>query len=789
MKTFDFRPICPTENQLKGAGYRISILTDSLLRLEYEKDGHFTDNATQTVLNRDFPRVEFTVLEDTEDRLVFETVWLRVTYDKKPFSSMGLSIELLAENTTWNYGDNGRNLLGTVRTLDETNGVVHYEKGLFSREGYAWFNDGDSCELKGEEIFDREYPEEDIYFWGYGTDFKSALGDFNYLCGKTPMIPRYALGNWWSKYEKYTEKSYLDLMDRFDEEQIPITVAVIDMDWHLVDDVDPKFGSGWTGYTWNKEFFPDYRRFLKELHKRGKAVTLNLHPADGIRAFEECYERVAKRMGIDPATEQTVDFDLMDPKFVDAYFEEVMQPFEEDGVDFWWIDWQQGTRAKRGSVDPLWILNHYHYLDQLRRGKRAMIFSRYAGLGSHRYPIGFSGDTHATWESLDIQPFFTSTATNVGYGWWSHDIGGHMLGQEDTERTCRWVQFGVFSPVMRLHSSCNPFFFKEPWNLPQPLRGIVGDFMRLRHRMIPYLYSENYYGWKNDLPLMRPMYYESPNTDESYRCRNGYYFGSELVAYPITKKLDSELQMAHVHAFIPEGRWIDIFEGMVYEGERTLNLYRPIETIPVLIKAGGIVPMEYMEAGDDQADAVLGVEVLPSKLQLYLGVGGDGSYTMFEDKGCGNGYLEGEGAFTEFAQSYDVETGELTICIKPATGDAGLLPGKRDYRLTLCGVVAAEGAEVDAARQQAFVEVKDVDALEGRTIVIKKVKTAGTGDPGSEYLRNRLFELLKRCEISYDLKERLFKTLPETDKEKVEMIVRNYDISEKLKDAILELYR
>ena len=155
MKTFDFNPICPEENQIQGASYRISVLTDSLLRLEYEKDGHFTDNATQVVLNRDFKKVDFEILEDGEDKLVFTTKKLKVTYDKKDFTARGLQIELLDNGVIWNFGENGRNLFGTVRTLDETNGVVLYDKGLFSRDGYSWFEDGDSCELKGEDIFDR----------------------------------------------------------------------------------------------------------------------------------------------------------------------------------------------------------------------------------------------------------------------------------------------------------------------------------------------------------------------------------------------------------------------------------------------------------------------------------------------------------------------------------------------------------------------------------------------------------------------------------------------------------
>lgn len=121
-----------------------------------------------------------------------------------------------------------------------------------------------------------------------------------------------------------------------------------------------------------------------------------------------------------------------------------------------------------------------------------LILSRYAGPGSHRYPVGFSGDTVVSWESLKFQPYFTSTASNIGYGWWSHDIGGHMLGVRDEELEARWYQLGVFSPINRLHSSLSPFVGKEPWNFQQPVRDIMRDALILRHRLIPYLHTMNW---------------------------------------------------------------------------------------------------------------------------------------------------------------------------------------------------------------------------------------------------------------------------------------------------------
>ena len=137
-----------------------------------------------------------------------------------------------------------------------------------------------------------------------------------------------------------------------------------------------------------------------------------------------------------------------------------------------------------------------------------MTFSRYGGPGSHRYPIGFSGDTHITWDALAFQPYFTATAANIGYGWWSHDIGGHMLGVHDDELAARWVQFGVFSPIMRLHSSPSAFMRKEPWAYGMSACAVMEDFMRLRHRLLPWLYTQNVRASETRCAFLRPVYYD-----------------------------------------------------------------------------------------------------------------------------------------------------------------------------------------------------------------------------------------------------------------------------------------
>ncbi|MGH3372801.1 MAG: TIM-barrel domain-containing protein, partial [Nocardioidaceae bacterium] len=516
-------------------------------------------------------------------------------YDKGPFSPEGLSVlakgDFSSHDNMWRFGQSVANLGGTARTLDDVDGACELEDGILSRNGIAVVDDSGTMLLTDEGwVAPRDSGNIDLYVFAYGRDYRDAVKALYRLTGKQPLLPRFALGNWWSRYHPYSAGEYVDLIDRFTRERLPFSVGVIDMDWHITE-VDPSYGNGWTGYTWNRDLFPDPAGFLAALHERGLRISLNVHPADGIRAFEDAYEPMAARMGIDPASGLPVNFDPADPDFIDAYLEEVHHPLEADGVDFWWLDWQSGNYSKLPGLDPLWILNHFHYLDSGRAGRRPLTFSRYAGVGSHRYPVGFSGDTVISWASLHFQPYFTATASNIGYGWWSHDIGGHFFGRKDDELATRWVQFGVFSPVMRLHSAADPFNSKEPWRFDERADRVMRRFLRPRHQLLPYLYSMNHRAHVDDEPLVQPMYYEHPWEEQAYLATNQYLFGSELMVAPITTPVVPELRLGRVRTWIPDGTWIDFFTGLVYRGGRSAYLHRDLDSIPVLARSGAIVPL------------------------------------------------------------------------------------------------------------------------------------------------------------------------------------------------------
>lgn len=716
-------PMMDSDSTITGQHWRIGIITDSLIRLEWSDSGDFEDEMTQTVVNRDWgAKPRFTSYVQ-DGRLIVDTDKIHLIYDTKPFSKEGLSVTVnnvpITHNNTWHYQDAQEgNLLGTRRTLDGVNGSAPLDPGIISFDGWTILDDSKSNEVIPDmqptepssspfgTIRPRSNSNADLYIFGYGHRYKEAIQDFYRLCGPTPLIPRFTLGNWWSRYYPYSADEYLNLMDRFSAEGIPLAVGVLDMDWHLTD-IDPKYGSGWTGYTWNPELFPNHIEFMKELHKRNIRTTLNVHPRDGIRPFEQGYVKAAKTIGLDPADEKTIDFDLTNPDFVRAYLD-LHHGLEDEGVDFWWLDWQQGGVTRQKGLDPLWILNHLHYLDSMRRGTRALTFSRYAGPGSHRYPIGFSGDTVISWKSLRFQPYFTATASNIGYGWWSHDIGGHMFGYRNEELEARWYQLGVFSPINRLHSTDSSFNSKEPWNYHSEIKQATVQALRLRHRLIPYLYTMNWRAAIEGLPLVEPIYWDNPESSAAYKVQNQYMFGTELMVSPITEPLNHDVQKAHTDVWFPRGAWFDFFDGSKYDIKSTqgryMQVWRGLERIPVFAKAGAIIPMQELPT---DANGINNTDN-PADMDVLVFPGASNRFTIMEDSGRDDPATS-DIASTAITSTWSDESGTLQeLTVAGAEGNLAVLPSERNWTIMFRGVTKGTcKIEVDGENHEAAIDYQE----------------------------------------------------------------------------------
>ena len=391
-----------------------------------------------------------------------------------------------------------------------------------------------------------------------------------------------------------------------------------------------------------------------------------------------------------------------------------------------------------------------------------MTFSRYAGPGSHRYPVGFSGDSVMSWESLDFQPEFTSRASNIGYGWWSHDIGGHMWGVRDDELATRWVQYGVFSPINRLHSSSNLFLVKEPWNYPLESREAMNQALRLRHRLVPYLHTMNHLAARDGIALVRPMYHLYPYQDVAYAVANQYMFGSQLMVAPITQSRDAVTLRGSAQVWLPDGVWVDIFNGCVYQGGRLLTMSRDLNAIPVLMREGEILPL----ARDVMSD----VDSNPSALEVLVTVGADADFTLIEDDGAGANIKDVRAAHTRLTWSQS----ERTFTVHATEGARECVPSQREWKITFLSL-REKGAKYSVSGTVARDQTSSF-RLDAEPVLATPDKN------------QKLFEILNRAQYSNTSKESIWQVLQTHDDEfSCVQALRALDVPSALLDAISEV--
>lgn len=711
---------------IRFANFRFTPLTERFLRIETSKSGIFEDRPSQVFWYRNQPLLKAD-MQQTATSLQIETAHYKLSCQssRKGVTLQSIQVLIKESNQTIHIDDPNPGLLpGTARTLDEADGAVPLKPGLLSRSGWVQLEDTRSLIFNSTGWLEPRpalYGYRDLYLLVSGSDYKSALQDYQKIAGTPGLLPRAFLGNWWSRYWEYSQQDLMGLVERFQHEEIPLSTLIIDMDWHITQTGNAS--TGWTGFSWNKELFPDPPALLNWLHEHRLISALNLHPAEGIHSHEDQYPAAAKALGVDPQTKKPLPFNIAQTRFAQTYFEHILHPLEAQGVDFWWLDWQQGELTQLQGLDPLWWLNHLHYFDLGRSGsKRPVIFSRWGGPGNHRYPIGFSGDTIVSWESLAFQPWFTASAANAAYGWWSHDIGGHMGGMEDDELYVRWVQFGVLSPIFRLHSAKDKFIDRHPWHADAEVLKLTRSAMQFRHALIPYLYTMARRNQQQGLPPITPLYYDWPLESSAYLPTDQYMFGSELMAAPITSPIDTAIGKAKQGVWFPLGDWFEFFSGIRHEGDRWEILYSNLEDLPLFAKAGSIIPL--------QAETTLNGADNPKMIDLHVFPGRDGSFTLYEDDGTTQDYLSQGGASTTFRSHFTESSFDVTL--SRVEGETRHIPEGRSYRILFRGVGCPERMSV---------------SLDGRPFEVKY-----TYDPTTRTATTELFKLAPDQQLTVEMK-------------------------------------
>ena len=688
---------------------RFTVLTPQLIRMEWSADGQFEDRATLTFVNRETPVPEFKVRE-SRSKLTITTPALTLTYLKNgKFSDKNLKavFTLNGREVVWTPGmENPQNLLGTTRTLDGADGSKlkePMEQGILSRAGWSLIDDSQRHVLTPDGSEWKEWVEarpegdrQDLYLFAYGHDYKQELADYALVAGRAPMPPKYTLGYWWSRYWQYSDNEFVDLVNKLKSMDVPIDVLIVDMDWHetwgLRKSNSPKdeYGQriGWTGYTWQKELFPSPANFLKWTENEELKVALNLHPASGIQPYEAVYDDFTKEYGWSEKG-KSVPFKIDERKWADAYFKTVLEPMERDGVDFWWLDWQQWKESKYtpGLSNTFW-LNHtfFNHAERQNPGLRPFIYHRWGGLGSHRYPLAFSGDTYATWPMLAYLPYFTATASNVNYGW-GHDIGGHMFHKTqkatDPELYTRWLQYGVFTPIFKTHSTKDPRIERCIWCFPDHMF-LMRDAIRLRYTLAPYIYNAARENYDTGVGMCRPMYYDYPESDKAYETPEQFMFGNDILATTITQPVDSITGLAPRTIWFPEGAWFDCATGSMYEGGRTEELHYTLAENPHYAKAGSIIPMNPATVKNLQQPC--------DTLVLTFIPGGDGQLRHYEDDGMSQQYKTNY-AVTTVSKKQEGNT--VRVRISPREGSFAGASDNRSYELRFPAVFPPKSVKVN----------------------------------------------------------------------------------------------
>lgn len=510
------------------------------------------------------------------------------------------------------------------------------------------------------------------YYFFYGPDFPSILNQYTSLTGKSPLLPEFALGlhvgtysgGTWG-YEAKTSTNYVvELAKKYRQMGIPADLIWLDSTWRLFGEVG---GKGATSFEW-RETFKNPKLMFDSLYAMDyKMVGLHIRPrvdnAKNLKLLDQ-----AKAQGFTyPENGKPGEFvNFFDQKAVDWWWQNGVMRVASVGAKFVKTDEGSafGSMANESNkIGPTGKeAERLHNLFPIAYAKapfeKFQEFNKVRGLnhtregysGIQRYPYIFAGDWPSEWQYF--APVIKA-GINIGLsgvGDWGHCMGGfeHLA---DPELYIRWVQFGMFSSVAMVFGMDHPGY-KEPWNYGDAALKNFKKYDLLRYRMIPYLYSTQYQQYKTGLPMMRALVLQDQQDENTYEIGDQYMLGNNLMVCPVTTKGAVTRTI-----YLPKGNWFDYWTGKKYSGKQYIHVLAPLDTIPLFVKAGGIIPMqpEMKYFGEKQAD-VITLDIFPE---------GKSEFNLYEDDGKTLEYQQGKFAITKINASFIGQKLVLTIA-KPA---------------------------------------------------------------------------------------------------------------------------
>lgn len=594
------------KNIVRGDKYRFSILSPRLIRIEYNKDNIFEDRATSLVVKRNFGDVSFTTSQ-TDLTLTIITEYFTLTYIKSsPITSKNLKVVINGTDREWYPGHKEIRNLGSINySLEYLDNNLKLDKGLYSFDGFSLLDDSHNFIIENDMFLPRDNTTVDLYLFVYNNDLGLCLQDYFNLTGYPPMIPRYALGSWWYKNDPYNMYDIDDLIKKFNDNHIPISVFLLGNKWHNTTE----------NFSYDRSLF-DQNILYKYYQSKKQKFGLTINPELPIYQNDPLYNSF---QGVLNNYHNYLSFIPLNNNTISAYLNTVVNNLKSTGINLFNIDYYNEA-DKQG----LFLLNHYHYVIA-NLNELGIILSRNPGIAPHRYPIIYSGRTKVSWDTLKVLPTYNNSAANLGISWHAHAIGGYYGGIEDDELYLRYIQFGVFNPILILAGDTGKYYKREPWKWNQINLSVIREYMQLRNKLIPYIYNEGYTYHQYGVPIVQPLYYKYPKIYDEPNYVNQYFFGSKIMISPIVKKKNHEMNRVVQRIFIPNGIWYDYTSGKKFAGNKYyVNFYKD-EDYPIFVKEGSIIPMSL----DDTTDVPknMEIQIFPAENGLY------GSYELYEDDG------------------------------------------------------------------------------------------------------------------------------------------------------------
>lgn len=505
----------------------------------------------------------------------------------------------------------------------------------------------------------------------YGPSADSVIATYRKLTGQVPLLPLWAYGFWQCR-ERYTSASHLlETTKEFRKRKIPMDVIV--QDWQY-------WGNeGWGVPKFDANNYPEPTKFIKELHN------LNAHFCISIWSNPDTNSNIGKELlakGFYIPNTQWLDyFNLQTRK---AYWDILNENLFKYGVDSWWMDATEPENdALKGKWTSLGSGNFYRLTYPLfvsqsvyegqratTSDKRVCILTRSAFLGQQRYGvINWSGDINGTWDSYKRQIIAGLNYTITGFPYWTTDIGGFFRpGQSQYtdekyhELLIRWFQWGALNPIFRVHGYQSE---TEPWKYGEKVEGCLRKTLKLRYRLLPYIYSEVWQISVAGSTLMRPLIMDFSNDTIALNQPCEYMFGHSILVAPVTEPTVNEWKV-----YLPSSAdWYDFWTGEKFNGGQFVLTKTPIDIIPLFVKAGSILPIG--------PDVQFATEKKWDSLEIRIYPGADGEFTLYEDEGDNYNYEKGHYSTITF-KWYD-KSNLLTISERKGSFP-GMLP-KRKFNI------------------------------------------------------------------------------------------------------------